>query len=142
MKAEETNAQLQRLLDKVTEWCDKWGFRVNVNKFAIVPVTRKRNVAPANLATESNNLPVLKEYKYLGLTFDSRLTYSQHSQTVAEKVSRRRLNVLRLLSGTLWGAPKKSLLMIYTALIRPVIEYGFEAHLFFTKYVLTSIQRM
>ena len=111
LKVEETNVELQRSLDKVTEWCDKWGFRVDVNKSAIVPITRKRNVPPTNLTIDGSNLPILKEYRYLGLTFDGRLTYRQHSQTLAKKVGRT-LNVLRLLSRTLWGASKNSLLNI------------------------------
>ena len=133
--------ELQNSLDKVTNWCSTWGFRVNVNKSAVVNFTRRRKLSPTQLTVNNSNLPEQKEYRYLGLTLDSRLNYRQHARTITQKVEKR-FNLLRLLSGTSWGASRKSLLTMYRAFIRPVMEYGFEAYLFSPKYVSKAIQRL
>ena len=89
LKSEETQMELQTSLDKITEWCYAWGFRINVKKSAVVVFTRRRKACPVNLTIANITLPVLKEFKYLGLSFDSRLTYRQHSRNIEGKVTKR-----------------------------------------------------
>ena len=59
----------------------------------------------------------------LGLMFDSKLTWNHHVNHVVDKC-KKRLNLLRAISGNKWGASKKSLLLVYRSLIRSVVEYG------------------
>ena len=132
---------IQESLRRVTDWCDEWGFRISASKSAVVLFTRRRKIPQIQLTVAGNILNVKKEYKYLGITLNSRLTYRAHSNNVLGKCHKR-MNLLRLLCGTSWGGSKISLLTIYRTMIRPVIEYGFEAYLFSSQYVLDTMQKI
>jgi hypothetical protein len=60
---------------------------------------------------------------YLGVTFDKRLTWKQHIMT-AEAKARRKLNIMRKLAGTNWGANEKILKSVYEGNVRSHLEYG------------------
>ena len=52
----------------------------------------------------------------------------------------RRLNLLRLLSGTNWGCKPKIIMQLYKQYVRPVLEYGAIALLSAPKTTLEKIQ--
>ncbi|PVD24865.1 hypothetical protein C0Q70_15354 [Pomacea canaliculata] len=60
---------------------------------------------------------------YLGIAFDKRLTWKQHILD-AEAKARRKLNIMRKLAGTHWGANEKILKTVYQGTVRPHLEYG------------------
>ncbi len=60
---------------------------------------------------------------FLGVHFDSRLTWAEHIRRVEEK-SKKVINVMRCLTGREWGASCQSLKIIYVALIRSAMDYG------------------
>jgi len=106
----------------------KTGFKLSSTKSATVLFTRKHNLEPIFLRLQGGTrLPLKNEYKYLGLTFQRNGSYSTHIQKVVAKC-RGRLNVIRVLKGTSWGAGKRPLLTVYRSLVRPVTEYGMEAY--------------
>ena len=55
--------------------------------------------------------------------FDRRLSFKDHMKDLMTKVYRR-LNLLKLLKGTNWGARPYTILKAYKCFIRPVLEYG------------------
>jgi len=61
--------------------------------------------------------------KFLGINFDSKLTWSDHVNYIMDKCNKR-LNLLRAVSGNKWGASKKTLLILYRSLIRSILDYG------------------
>ena len=93
---------------------------------------KKREPDPINLVFQSTTVSLhhslRKEYKYLGVFFQSKGLHQSHIQHVFDKCQKR-LNVLRLLKGTSWGAAKAPPLPIYRTLIRSVIESDVEAFL-------------
>ena len=74
------------------------------------------------------NSPITMEDQqtYLGVTFDKRLTWKQHIMS-AEAKARRKLNIMRKLAGTNWGANEKVLKSVYEGNVRPHLEYGSSA---------------
>ena len=60
--------------------------------------------------------------KYLGVMLDKKLKMTTQSDYIKEK-SQRKLNCLKVLSG-LSGVNSKVLKMVYTGVVRPVMEYG------------------
>ena len=66
-----------------------------------------------------------KHIKILGMTLDSKLNWGSHIDDVVNKCEKV-LNLMRLLSGTKWGAESKPLLQIYQALVRSKLDYGGE----------------
>ena len=58
-----------------------------------------------------------------GVTFDERMTRKQHI-TSAEAKARRKMNIMRKLAGTKWGANEKILKSVYQGNVCPHLEYG------------------
>jgi len=115
--------KMQTSLNKVVEWCDLNGFKISMEKTVVVLFTHRRDHIDGILRINGNPVKVDRKAKFLGIVFDSRLTWNDHVNYVVEKC-KKRLNLLRAISGNSWGANKKTLLMIYRSLIRSVLDYG------------------
>ena len=59
----------------------------------------------------------------LGVTFDSHLTWSYHIQNICNR-AKSALNLMRCICGQRWGTNKRTLLLVYRALIRSLLDYG------------------
>ena len=68
-------------------------------------------------------IPVVQEYKYLGLIFDKKLSFIPHIKYLKAKCLKS-LNILKVLSQTTWGADRTTLLQLYRSLIRSKLDYG------------------
>ncbi|GFY12850.1 uncharacterized protein TNCV_3074101 [Trichonephila clavipes] len=68
-------------------------------------------------------IPVVSEVRFLGVIFDCKLTFLPHVLYLWKKCERS-LNILKVLSITLWGADRVSLLRVYQALILSRLDYG------------------
>ena len=64
-----------------------------------------------------------KTIKFLGMTFDQKLSFKEHILNLVSKC-RKRLNLLKALCGKSWGAHPSTILLTYKVFIRPLIEYG------------------
>ena len=60
---------------------------------------------------------------YLGVTYDKRMTWRRHVR-IAEGKARRKLNIMRKLAGSNWGANEKIIKSVYQGAVRPHLEYG------------------
>ena len=64
---------LQQNLNKIEQWADNKGFKFSKSKIQCVHFwqLRKQHEDP-NLTLYGSPIPVVQEYKYLGLIFDKR----------------------------------------------------------------------
>ena len=81
---------LIRDLDRVSEWCDLWGMKLNASK------TKHDSLEVSHNASQSPPLTigrtVLKESDdlvILGVTFDSKVTFEKHLRSVSRAASQR-----------------------------------------------------
>ena len=116
-------------LNKIAAWCTKWGFRASSSKFAVVLFTKKRTTFAHKLTLCSSDILLKKEYKYLGNILQRNGAYTFHLDYVHSNCLKR-LNLLRMLKSTSWGASKRPLPSLYRTFIQPVTEYGMEAYFF------------
>lgn len=116
---------MQRNLEAISQWCNKWGFQMSAEKTVIVLFTKdnklKNNLKPIYI--EDKHIKVENAVKFLGVYLDDRLTWKQHIDYIVQKC-KMRLNLMRSISGSTWGASQASLMAIYRALIRSVLDYG------------------
>nr|CAH7732038.1 unnamed protein product [Callosobruchus chinensis] len=72
-----------------------------------------------------SNLPLkyVDNIKFLGITFDERLTWKQHIRGLVHSCQKA-LNILKCLANKHWGSDGKTLLSLYRSLIRSKIDYG------------------
>ena len=64
-----------------------------------------------------------KQIKFLGITFDEKLTFKPHIEDIVSRC-KKRLNLLKAIRGTTWGAHPSTILYSYKVFIRPILEYG------------------
>ena len=135
------NQAMQRHVDNVADWSSRWGFKLSEKKSTAVLFTRStRPAITAEVTLKINGVavPVEKEAKFLGVIFDSRLSWKAHISHVVTKC-KRAVNLLRCVSGHSWGASKASMLCIYRSLVRSRLDYGCEA---FYMASSTQLQRL
>jgi len=113
---------VQDNLQIISAWCDEWGFKISLDKTVAV-VFSYRTVTNINLTINSIAVKVDNKAKFLGLIFDCKLTWNHHIKYLEEKC-KKRLQLMRAVAGSTWGANKKALLTIYRSLIRSIIDYG------------------
>ena len=113
---------IQNNLDRISTWCDTWGFKISLDKTVAVVFSHRTNTY-IDLTINNHSVKVDNKAKFLGLVFDSKLNWNEHIKYIEEKC-KKRFNLMRAVAGNTWGANKKSLLTIYRSLIRSIIDYG------------------
>ncbi|GFU51785.1 putative RNA-directed DNA polymerase from transposon X-element [Trichonephila clavipes] len=120
--------QLQTTVNRLVKWCDQNGHTISPSKSNCVHFCRKRNLHPHTLIHIGNvQIPAVSEVRFFGVIFDCKLTILPHVLYWRKKCERERerfLNILKVLSNTLWGAYRVSLLRVYQALILSRLNYG------------------
>lgn len=115
--------RINETLEKINTWCWNWGFKLSHSKTTAILFTKRHQIPQISLKLNSHEITFQKQIRYLGITFDSKLTYRQHINNLVVKC-KKRLNFMKMISGTKWGAKRELLLLLYRTLIRSVIDYG------------------
>ncbi|GFW43627.1 putative RNA-directed DNA polymerase from transposon BS [Trichonephila clavipes] len=116
--------QLQTTVNRLVKWCDQNGHAISPSKSSCVHLCRKRNLHPDPFIHIGNvQIPVISEVHFLGVIFDCKLTFLPHVLCLRKKWEQS-LSILKVLSNTLWGADRISLLQVYQALILSRLDYG------------------
>ena len=119
------NTKIQQNLDLTSDWCCKWGFKLSASKTQAVLFTNKRN-REAKLKIHDKFIDFHTSAKFLGVIFDHKLSWHEHINYILSRC-KKKINLLKCISGLDWGADCCTLLRIYKSLIKPVLEYGCEA---------------
>ena len=111
---------------KVTEWGQLCGLSFSAEKTTVVAFTWKKIKSQKNkhkVKMGGREIPYSNEAKYLGVTMDSRLTWTTH---VKEKINKakRLLFAVKRCSGVIWGPKPKIMQWLYKGIVRPAITYG------------------
>ena len=122
---------MQKALEAINTWFGKWRLQPSPAKTQVLvmvkPRPRKLDPEASPIELKLNNHPIKQNttgtLKYLGMTFDEKLSWNPHVADVGRRVEAR-LRVLAMLSGCEWGADTGSMKLIYVSWIRPIIEYG------------------
>ena len=118
----------KRLTDgayNLLDYCKKWKIKINTAKTELTLFTNRRTkqLPSAPLVLERDQIHWGNELKYLGFTFDRRMTFHSHILKTTQKFD----NAVRLLrplinSKSVLSANIK--LMIYKTYLRPLLTYG------------------
>ena len=115
------NADLKRL----ETYCHRWKLKLNQTKTVYTIFSNSPRVANKSLPLKYEGQALSKESNpvYLGVTLDQRLTLKKHLRNVKEKALRR-LNIVKRLASTTWGADKSTLRQLYLGYVRSSMEYN------------------
>lgn len=115
---------MQDSLDDIDSWCSSMGLSLSAEKSSVVVFARAHDKHDApRLEISGKPIECANSFKFLGVTLDSRLSFNEHINNVVSSCQKR-VNILRMLGGTEHGGDRKTLLMLYKSLIRPILEYN------------------
>ncbi|GFV21142.1 reverse transcriptase domain-containing protein [Trichonephila clavipes] len=87
--------QLQTTVNRLVKWCDQNGHTISPSKSSVVHFCRKRNLNPdPSIHIGNIQIPVVSEVRFLGVIFDSKLTFLPHVLYLRKKCERS-LNILK-----------------------------------------------
>ena len=131
--------QIQSAIRALEKWCDETGFIFSTTKTISMHICRKRNCGKtAQLNMKKQAIPHSDKHKFLGLTVDDGLRWTSHVEQL-KRDCQKKVNTLKMLSHTEWGADTKTLQMLYQTLIKSKIDYGSEVYESTSK---TNVQKL
>lgn len=119
------SSRLQTHLNFIHRWSLDWRIKINPDKTQAIVFTDKiQNHKPeTQLSLDGTKIPWTNTVKYLGMTLDSKLKFTQHISQARKKANQ--------ISGYLYplmnkNSPldKSNKLLIYTSIIRPTMTYA------------------
>ena len=116
--------QLQISTQHISDWGDRNGFTFSTGKTCCVHFcNRRRECNDPTIYLYDKTIPVVNSCKFLGVTMDRRLTYIDHMKALREKCLKA-MSVLKVVSRMSYGADRKTMLLLYRALIRSKLDYA------------------
>lgn len=116
---------LQAAGNVIVKWSKDWRLKMNESKceMVIFSTDHKDRNNTHQIELNGNVIIQTKKAKFLGLTYNSNLSFEDHMKEVIMK-SKRNSNLIYALKGTDWGWKMEEARKIYITCIRPIIEYG------------------
>lgn len=114
---------LQSCIDSIENYSLLNGFQFSLEKTSTIHFCKKRNCYFPKLYFENLVVKDVRQIKFLGMIFDSRLSWRNHVNEVKAKCNIR-MNVIKVLSNIKWGSNRDQLLKMVQCLILSVVEYG------------------
>ncbi|KAF0746227.1 putative RNA-directed DNA polymerase [Aphis craccivora] len=105
------------------KWFAKTGFSFSTEISNCIIFSRKPNLGELNIKLNNVNIINKKHIKILGITFDSRLTWSPHIKSLKIDTNKA-LRILKLLSHTTWGSETEILIKIFKSTIQAKLHHG------------------
>ena len=116
--------QLQQVLNNLNKWSNENGFKFSKSKTKCMHFSNLRRLhLDPELTLDDVRIEVVQQFKFLGLLFDSKLSFIPHINYSSNKCQKA-LNLLRVVSSMDWGADRKVLLRLYRSLVRSKLDYG------------------
>ena len=118
----EPSQELNNVLEYLNDWAvtNKMRFNVKKTKEMVFNFSRYNNTPPPMLLLNGNEVEQVSESKILGVVLQSDLKWNAHVTMITKKANKR-LHLLRLCKKA--GVIPTDLVMIYTSIVRSVLEY-------------------
>ena len=134
---------LQRYLEKMARWRAKWKIKLNPGKTKVIIFSKSQTAIRAEpaLSLYGDLLSYYPQMKFLGITFDNRMTFTKHFEEILERCDQK-FHRLRILVNKKWGPSPSTILQIYKQCVKPTFEYGIVSTITVSVTVITKIQRV
>jgi len=113
---------LQDATCELLKWSNTSGFRFSAEKTKLI-IFNNKNKNKMSINMGKNTIKNEKNIKILGITFDSKCSWTPHILQLKQACTNR-LNIIKTLSHTSWGAHSSVLIKIHKAIILAKLDYG------------------
>ncbi len=122
----ESPEQLQKLINIVQTWCNKYRLVINPNKSKIVHFRnppKQRSKYAFKLGNDGCDLDTVENYKYLGTFFDEYLTFGKATGVLSTAANRALGGMINKFK-SMRGMNYKTYTKMYNSMVCPVMDYG------------------
>ena len=136
-------AKLNRALGLVTSFCNLWKLKINQQKTVYTIFTRSPKVSRLSMRLNLNGYELTKDENptYLGVQLDRNLNLNKFMSNLKTKAAKR-LNLLKRLATTSWGASKLTLRQLYLGYIRSAMDYALPLQNIASKQATQTLDRV
>ena len=122
-------------------WCAKWRIKLNPEKTKVIIFSRSllARKAELNLTLYGKPLKIYPQVKFLGIIFESKLTFQKHFEDILECCNNR-YHCLWLLANKKWGPSPATLIQIYKQCVRPIFKYSPLLTITASDHIISKIQ--
>ena len=111
-------------VNSVPKWVTENSFKFSTSKTVCIHFHQQYIFFPdPNILLGKTPIKVVREAKFLGVIFDTKLTFKNHIQYLKTSCQKA-LDILRVVGHTDWGADRIILLRLYHLLVRSKWDYG------------------
>ena len=130
-------------MDDLTLFSSNHRIIQSCTKFIRVLFVRKKSnrLKPQDVTYNGQGIPSSPSVKFLGITFDSAITFRSHFHTVATLARHRLLKLNSIFSST-YGPSTSTLICLYKSYIRSLLDYGAPAICVASPNIQLSWERM
>jgi hypothetical protein len=98
--------KLQRGLNAMEEWCEKWNIKMNEDKNRAVYFSKRLKRVETYVLLKGRAITFVNDVKYLGVAFDRKVTWSNHTDWIANKALRTFIQLYSLLKSDKVSKPR------------------------------------
>ena len=118
MESDNDSKELQRDLDRLYEWQQKWQMRFNAAKCFTLKLYHTKPVSDNVYKLGNSTLEEVQSHLYLGVIISHDLKWGEHVNTIVNKANR----VLGVVRRNLHSCPTNLKATAYKSLVRPCLE--------------------
>ena len=122
IKSNQEQKLLQKDLDALASWENKWQMSFNASKCNSLNIVhgRRKDVRPFNYKLHGQTLETVNSSKYLGVTINNSLTWSEHVANISAKGKQK----VGFLGRNFKECTPKTKATTYTTMVRPALDYA------------------
>ena len=124
--------ELQKFINKLVEWANKWQISFNVDKCSVMHIGH--NNMQSNYTISNQQLPTTDQKRDLGIIITTDLKWQKH----IEKRSKTAHRVFGFISRNFRYKNKELILPLYKSLVRPHLEHAVQ---FWSPHLFTKWRR-
>ena len=134
--------KMQHLIQKFIMFAEECGLQINPTKSAVLCFTRKKIPNNPKIYIKGREVPYKTKHKILGIILNGPiLTFKDHVSNLTLTCTKR-LDVMKRIAGTKWGASASTLLKYYNIYIRSKIDYASTVYASASDTVLSQLNKI
>ena len=136
-------ASIEEVLTELHDWCKKWRMVINCNKdkteYICFGVAQKHDEIPNSFKIGDKSVQKVEKTKVLGLTIDSKLSFTDHSQKIYHRLCEKWVKICEYCN-IHWGFNQKVLTRLINTLFLSIIQYC--GHIYLNTKNMGNIEKL